>query len=432
MIMHKLLQPLLVFSLLLSSGVVVQAQTSTTTASTGSSNYSGFGTGALSNTSVTPFRSTTQDLNAILEGNALVSQGSLLLNNLANTTSTTSSSNTSYASYAVPYIMTAVTGASSTAPLLAAPSLSLQTLMTTMGLPFGFSNSQNITNQAAANFATSITPGTTTNSAQYTMNESAASAQAAASSTPSGIYLSGSSGNVLAANATALAPYNAQTIMYPNVNNYQSNVTTTGQGSNAQQYLALVTGSIAPVTGMLLSTQFGGPNATQNFQAYQLMVAREAAVQTAAAEVLQQYAMSNAPLSISASALGDVFVNTKMVPSINNIERFMSSRRLNPNSGWYYRVAQGSSLELQRESLYLQAESLYEMNQVHQALQQQTLLLSMALIEQTRGNINMLNQGNQITAAQTGTQTTSTTSTTSSVPMATSSTSTTSTTSTMS
>lgn len=401
--MCKWFPRLLILTGLLSGSVVVQAHASSSSSSSGSSTYSGFGSTALSDTTVTPFRSTTQDLNALLEGNALVSQGAVLQNYISDPSAASTSG------YIAPYIMTTVTGSSSSAPLIAMPSLALQTLATTMGLAStltgSFANSQLIINQTAANAQANYSVGTTTNSAMSIMEETPAQAQAAAASTPSGIYTTGSNGNLLTGNMSALAAYNAQTIMYPNVNNYKSIATSQAQGSKVQQYLGLVTGSTAPPTGMLLSTQFGGANAVQNFNTYQLMVTREAAVQTAAAEVLQQFALNNAPLSIEASALGDAFVSTKMVPSINTVEQFMASRRLNPNSGWYYRVAQGSSLELQRESLYLQAENLYEMNQVHQELQKQSMLLSMMLIEQTRSSIGMLNQSSQVIAAQTGTPT---------------------------
>lgn len=423
MIMHKPFNYVMVLVFGLSGALTVQAQSSSSGA--GSSNYSGFGTTALSNTTVTPFRSTTQDLNAVLEGNALVSQGAVLQNYISNPSAASTSG------YMAPYIMTTVSGSSSSAPLLAMPSLALQTLTTTMGLAptlsGSFANSQYIINQTVANAQANYSVGNTTNSAMSIMEETPAQAQAAAASTPSGIYMTGSNSNLLTGNMSALAAYNAQTIMYPNVNNYKSIATSQAQGSKVQQYLGLVTGSTAPPSGMMVSTQFGGSNATQNFNTYQLMVTREAAVQTAAAEVLQQFALNNAPLSIEASALGDAFVSTKMVPSINTVEQFMASRRLSPNSGWYYRVAQGSALELQRESLYLQAENLYEMNQVHQELQKQSMLLSMMLIEQTRSSISMLNQANQVTAAQMGTSSSTVTSSTSSVPMATSSTSTTST-----
>lgn len=343
----------------------------------GSNNtYSGFSYNMLLNSNVTPYRDTSQDLNALLEGNALVSQ------------TTASNNKSAFQGYVVPYAP-AISGATQ----ISAANTTLQALAITMGLSGNYSA---VTTQSATDYA--VSAATTSNSAL--LWGTAASNQSSSTATP-GLTLNN---NVLTVAQGALGDFNVESILTPN--NYSQ--------SNVQKYLALVEGSAAPVQGMLTLNNFN--NNTTNFNNYQLLVNREAAVQTAATDILQKIALSNAPMTGTTTAsLGQDFVNTGMIPSVNNVERFMASRRLDPQTQWPYRVAQASSLELQRESLYLQAESLYELYQLHQTEQQNSLLLAMLLLEQTRSSIAMINQQSQITASQSTSSSSSTSTSTTSV-----------------
>lgn len=357
--------------------------------------YSGFSMSMLIQPTITPFRDTTQDLDALLVDNSLASKTTLTDNSAA------------LQAVTIPYAVD-ITGSSS-AVQIKADTLVLQALATNMGL----SDYSAITAQATIDYAVTTDSSSSTSSLLW--------GTAAANQTTSTTGLT-QSGNNLTISKGGLPEFNVQSIVNP----------VTYLASNAQKYLALISGSAAPVGSMLLPTDFTGSNSVQNYANYNLMVAREAAVQSAGVAALQEFAADNVPLTNTpAASLGTHFVNTGLIPTQNTITHFMATRRMDPANGWYYRIQQASPIELQRESLYLQAESLYELEKVRQQTQKDNLLLSLLLIEQSRVTVGMANMQAKMSAASSATSTsssssTSTPATTTTVPMDTTTTTTTS------
>lgn len=369
-------------SLLMSSCAIASAMVPFTAAAVGGNeNYAGFSMSMLTQANVTPFRDTTQDLDALLIDNGLASYQSL------------SANESNLAAVTIPYIVKI----DSSATQIEGATLSVQALATSMGL----SDYAAITKQATIDYAVTSASQASTSALLW---GTAADSQA----NTTGLTMS-SDGRTLTIDAGGLPEFNVQSIINPK----------TYSATNSQKYLAMVSGASVPMSGMMLPTDFSGDDSVQNYNNYNLSVAREAAIQSAAVAALEEIAAGNVPLTqTTAASLGQHFVNTGLIPTQNNISNFMASRRMDPANGWYYRIQQASPIELQRESLYLQAETLYETNKARQQAQKDTLLLALLLMEQSRMSVGMINMQMKMTAVQSSSGSSTTTADTSTeVPM---------------
>ncbi len=336
--------------------------------------YSGFSMNLLGSPTYTPFKDTTQDLDAILSANALASPATKTANQAALT------------AINFPYISN-ITGISSATQIVGS-----DTVLQDLAIQMGLSSSTAIAQQATSDYAVTV-PNSSSSSAL--LWGTAASTQSAAA-TASGMTMSGQQ---LLLTPPALAQFSVQSCIDPKFYN----------ATACQQYIALVIGDAVPPT-MLTSSSFTGGSGPTNYATYQLNLAREASVQSAAVVPLLKIAAANVPLTgTPAAQLGANFVNTGQTPTQNTITHWMATRRLNPANGWMYRIQQASPIELQRESLYLQAESLYELEQIRQQTQTADMLQSMVLIEQSRSSVAMITQQAQMTASQSASSSGSTT-----------------------
>ena len=346
--------------------------------------YGGFSMNVVTQPPLTPFRDTTQDLDAMLVANGVGSYATIN-NNKDNLQAVT-----------IPYQVN-ITGISS-AQQIKGDTLGAQALATSMGL----SDNKAINKQATIDFAVN----TSTSSTSALLWGTAASSQTSTTNTE-GVSLAG---NTLSVTSNGLPAFNAASIMDPK--NYSA--------EKMQQYLSVVTGTSVPMS-LMLPTDFTGDDAVQNYNDYKLAVAREASVQSAAINVLQAFVKNNIPLTNTpAASLGPHFVNTGMIPTQNNIMQFMATRRLDPVNGWYARIQQASPIELQRESLYLQAEALKEADDIRQLEQKNSLMLALQLIENSRIAVCMTTLNTKMTTMQSTTSasgTTTETTTTEAVPM---------------
>lgn len=336
--------------------------------------YGGFSMGLLGSPTYTPFKDTTQDLDAILSANALTSPTTLTANQSALTAINT------------PYI-TNITGISSSTQIVGS-----NTILQNLAIQMGLSNSASIAQQATSDYAVTV-PNSSSSSAL--LWGTAASTQSS-TAIASGMTMSGQQ---LLLTEPALAQFSVQSCTDPKYYNTAA----------CQQYIGLVIGDAVPPT-MLTSSTFTGGNGPTNYASYMLNLAREASVQSAAVAPLLKIAEANVPLTgTPAAQLGTNFVNSGQTPTQNTITHWMATRRLNPANGWMYRIQQATPIELQRESLYMQAESLYELEQIRQQTQTADMLQAMALIEQSRSAVAMITQSAQMTSAQSASGSSSTT-----------------------
>jgi hypothetical protein len=165
------------------------------------------------------------------------------------------------------------------------------------------------------------------------------------------------------------------------------------QQNPGEVYISLVSGGLTPP-----------PSVEQPNPDYLPQVRRLAAIQTGGVYALQN--IFNRSMPIEDAGSNPLVQTLQGYPDANHIpktprdlEKFMATRRLDPQSGWYQHLQQASPMELQREQIYLQAEMLYELYQVHQTEEQNQMLLALSLLSQNYNNRITLNQQQQIAAS---------------------------------
>lgn len=161
------------------------------------------------------------------------------------------------------------------------------------------------------------------------------------------------------------------------------------QQNPGEVYISLVSGALTPP-----------PATEQSNSAYLPQIRRIAAAQTAGVYALQEIFNRSKPVDSSNTLLQQLGKN---LPDNNHqpknereIEKFMATRRLDPQNGWYQHLQQASPVELQREQLYLQAEMLYELQQVHETEEKNEMLLAINLLTQNYNNRMTLNTQQQV------------------------------------
>jgi hypothetical protein len=196
--------------------------------------------------------------------------------------------------------------------------------------------------------------------------------------------------NVYTIDKTFAAPYNAASLfnyLKPDSNSPFKNYLAYQQNP-AQVYISLVSGALTPAPT---------PDATDG--AYLAQIRRIAAAQTAGVYALQKIFERSKPIDQNDAImqqLGKNMPSSATPQSPREIEKFMATRRLDPQSGWYQHLQQASPVELQREQLYLQAEMLYELHQIHETEERNQLLLAINLLTQNYTNRLNLNTQQKI------------------------------------
>ncbi|MCD6047403.1 MAG: hypothetical protein K0S08_1050 [Gammaproteobacteria bacterium] len=198
--------------------------------------------------------------------------------------------------------------------------------------------------------------------------------------------------NVYTIDKVFAAPYNAASLfnyLKPDANSPFKNYLAYQQNP-AQVYISLVSGALTPAPT---------PDATDD--AYLAQVRRIAAAQTAGVYALQKIFERSKPIDQNDAIMQQLGKNmpaSATPQSPREIEKFMATRRLDPQSGWYQHLQQASPVELQREQLYLQAEMLYELHQIHETEERNQLLLAINLLTQNYTNRLNLNTQQKIAA----------------------------------